>query len=106
MKKIFIIFFLFVIVLNASISAETWSNDLGRMDFNYANARCRSLGMRLPTIGELKAAYESGLTRSSGIYWSSTPYNAERCCYVLNVVTGGLNFVESPNNLFYVLCLR
>jgi hypothetical protein len=38
-------------------------------------------GRRLPSIRELKLAYEAGITKSwqkDGYdYWSSTPYNAE-----------------------------
>jgi hypothetical protein len=48
--------------------------------------------MRLPTITELKEAYELGITYSwqkDGFnYWSSTPYDAERY-YALSVDNGG-----------------
>ena len=84
MKKISIIFFLFVIVLNTSISAETWSPYMGRMNWDSANAKCRSIGMRLPTLQELEAAYNSGITESwkndGDYYWSSTPFDAEWYC--------------------------
>ncbi len=92
MKKIFIIFFLFVIVLNTSISAETWSRYVGNMDWNSANAKCKSIGMRLPTMDELKAAYNVGITESwkkDGFnFWSSTPYDAVGY-YLLDVYDGG-----------------
>jgi len=49
---------------------------LGYMDWYSANEKCRSIGMRLPTLIELKAAYNVGITKSWQkdvvIYWSST----------------------------------
>jgi hypothetical protein len=90
MKKIFIIFFLFVIVLNTSISAETWSPHMGIMNWDSASAKCRSIGMRLPTLQELKAAYNSGITDSwekGEFYWSSYSIDAETYT-VLNVYDG------------------
>jgi hypothetical protein len=53
----------------------------GRMDWNSANKKCKSIKMRLPTIDELSEAYKSGITKlwekDGYIYWSSTPYDAE-----------------------------
>ncbi len=104
MKKISIIFFLFVIVLNTSISAETWSPYMGLMNWDSANAECRSIGMRLPTLQELKAAYKAGITESwnkDGVnYWSSTPYDAE-LYYSLDVYYGNTfsNYRSDNNNV-------
>ena len=58
-----------------------WSRYMGSMNWDAANAKCRSLGLRLPTIKELEAAYRAGITnswQSGNFYWSSTPYDAER----------------------------
>jgi hypothetical protein len=108
MKKISIIFFLFVIVLNTSISAETWSPYMGRMDWDSASAKCKSIGMRLPTIDELKAAYNSGITKSwqkDGILcWSSTPYGAEGY-YSLDVNVGFTSGYHR-NYSYFVRCRR
>ena len=57
-----------------------WSRYMGLMSWDAANAKCRSLGLRLPTIKELEAAYRAGITNSwqnGNIYCSSTPYDAE-----------------------------
>jgi hypothetical protein len=68
-----------------------WSRYMGEMSWDAANAKCRSLGLRLPTIMELEAAYRAGITKSwqkdGGRYWSSTPYDAESY-YRLDVSDG------------------
>jgi len=63
----------------------------GSMIWDKADKKCKSIGMRLPTIDELKEAYKSEITKSwqkNGYdYWSSTPYDAERY-YKLSVYNG------------------
>jgi len=63
------------------IGAYFFSEYQGNMNWDSANAKCGSIGMHLPTIDELKKAYESGITKSwqkdGYSYWSSTPYDAE-----------------------------
>jgi hypothetical protein len=83
-----------------------WSPDMGSLDWDSANAKCRSIGMRLPSFDELKAAYNAGITKSwPGFgYWSSTPYDAERY-YSLYVGDGGTdNYNRS--DYAYVRCRR
>ncbi len=63
------------------LGAKKFSEYQGSLEWDDANKKCKSLKMRLPTLDELKKAYESGITKSwqKGIpYWSSTPYDAER----------------------------
>ena len=59
-----------------------WSEYMGEMNWDEANAKCKSIGMKLPTLGELRAAYNAGITKSwqkdGHHYWSSTPSDAER----------------------------
>lgn len=58
----------------------TWSDYQGNRKWKDAKSKCESIGMRLPTISELKDAYDAKLTKSwkeSGFfsgsyYWSST----------------------------------
>jgi hypothetical protein len=73
------------------LGAKKFSEYQGQLTWNDANKKCKSLKMRLPTITELKEAYESGITKSwqkdGSNYWSSTPYVAERY-YGLNVYRG------------------
>jgi formylglycine-generating enzyme required for sulfatase activity len=70
------------------ISKWIFSEHLGEMVWDDANKKCSSSGMRLPTIAELKEAYDSKITKSwqkdGNGYWSSTPYDAERY-YCLDV---------------------
>ena len=62
--------------------SSNWSPYMGHMNWNAADAKCKSLGMRLPTIEELKVAYSTELTKTwtkdGSYYWSSTPYDVER----------------------------
>ena len=73
------------------LGAKKFSEYQGQLTWNDANKKCKSLKMRLPTIDELKKAYEAGITNSwqtdGSLYWSSTPYDAESY-YVLNVDYG------------------
>jgi serine/threonine protein kinase len=74
-----------------------WSPYMGEMNWDSASAKCRSIGMRLPTIDELKAAYNAGITKSwqkdGYYYWSSTPYDAERY-YEFSVDVGNTNDIH------------
>ena len=79
---------------------------MGDMNWDSANAKCRSIGMRLPSIDELKAAYNAGITKSwqGNYYWSSTPYDAER--YYELIVDNGVTDYYDRNGLSIVRCRR
>jgi len=66
-----------------------WSEDQGRMEYDSAKDQCKSIGMRLPSISELKAAYRDGTTNSWGddVYWSSTPYQRNQYYRGVNVIS-------------------
>jgi serine/threonine protein kinase len=85
-----------------------WSPYMGDMNWDSANAKCRSIGMRLPTIDELKAAYNAGITKSwqkdGYYYWSSTPYDAESY-YRLNVRDGHTD-LRNRDSYYNVRCRR
>ena len=73
---------------------------MGEMGWYYANEKCKSLGMRLPTLDELKKAYDAGILKSwqkdGYYYWSSTPYDAE-LYYRLDVHNGRTDYrVDFP----------
>jgi hypothetical protein len=89
MRKLTFIFLFTLILSNLPLSADTWGRGMGTNDWDSANAVCRRIGKRLPTISELKAAHEEGLTRSWGglSYWSSTP-DGEGRYYLLRVSIG------------------
>lgn len=91
-----------------SANSSNWSAHQGRMNWADAKAKCASLGMRLPTIEELKAEYAGKFMepwKTDGIYfWSSTPsdhpigYNPS-----LSIVSRH-NVPYSTNN--HVRCIR
>jgi hypothetical protein len=90
------------------LGAKKFSEYQGRLTWDDANKKCKSLKMRLPSLDELKKAYESGITKSwlkDGLYyWSSTPYDAERY-YLLNVRDGNTSS-NSRDSSFNVRCRR
>lgn len=47
-----------------------WSSYQGKMNWYDARAKCESIGMRLPTIGELDLAYTTGITKT----WNETGF--------------------------------
>ncbi len=85
-----------------------WSAYQGVMNWEDAKKKCASIGMRLPTIEELKAAYAAGITESwktdGNYYWSSTPVGDDRA-YLLDIRFGNSydNFRVSKHT---VRCLR
>ncbi len=85
-----------------------WSKYMGSMSWSSADNKCKEIGMRLPTIDELKMAYKSGITNSwqnDGYnYWSSTPYDAERY-YELRVNYGSTGYSDRHSN-YGVRCRR
>lgn len=50
-----------------------WSEYMGELNWNQASAKCKTSGMRLPTIKELKLAFDDGTMKKwqEGSYWSS-----------------------------------
>ena len=63
------------------LGSKQFSEYQGFLTWDDANKKCKSLKMRLPSLDELKKAYESGITKSwlkdGRYYWSSTPSDAE-----------------------------
>ncbi|AFM14000.1 DUF1566 domain-containing protein [Turneriella parva] len=88
----------------------TWSPYQGEMKWKEATEKCKSLGMRLPSIEELIAAYNSAVTKAwpeQGAYWSSSKYAGDYYSY------WGLhskNGIYMDNNkhygVLYVRCVR
>ncbi len=107
MRKLTFIFLFSLILSNSSLFAETWSGEMGMMYWKSANALCRSKGMRLPTLGELEAAFEVGLTKSwrGYFYWSSTPYDAE-WYYMFHVRDGSATYGLGHTSSASVRCRR
>jgi len=85
------------------------SEYFGEMEWTDANEKCKSLGMRLPTIDELRAAYKLRITKSwedvADSYWSSTPSDTEFYHYLL-VIRSGVTNAGPPDISLDVRCLR
>lgn len=59
--------------------AASWSREQGRMDWNSAMTRCKSMGMVLPSINQLAAGMKSRgdqVFRGSQFYWSREQINS------------------------------
>lgn len=85
-----------------------WSASQGVMNWNDAKARCASLGMRLPTLAEFNAAYDSGVTKSwndLSAYWTSDAFSDFRA-YFFNIDGGYSNHYRKDVGSFYVRCIR
>ncbi len=87
---------------------EAWSEYMGSMTWDSANAKCRSIGMRLPTIDELKVAYKAEIMKSwqkdGFYYWSSTPSDSES--YYVLVVDFGPKSDNDRTDSNHVRCRR
>ena len=85
-----------------------WSSNQGSLGWYDAREKCNSLGMRLPTIEELKSANEAKLTKSWSMfgdeYWSSSPFGTNGH-YYLNLKTSE-EFFGIPSDQFSTRCLH
>jgi di/tricarboxylate transporter len=98
MKKLtiiilFILYFAFAFILSAEEKPKEWSEYQGKFSWKGADIKCESIGMRLPTIQELKAAYNAKLPKSwnenGDYYW--TYYEHTRGfddAYSVNMISG------------------
>lgn len=98
MKRLTIITLILILVLfYANLIAEEkpkeWSDYQGKFSWKGADIKCESIGMRLPTIQELKAAFNAKLPKSwnekGDYYW--TYYEHSRGfedAYSVNMISG------------------
>lgn len=85
-----------------------WSEFQGRMNWYGAKGQCETIGMKLPTVEELKSAYTSGITKSwesDGLfYWSSTLVG-ENSAKILDIYDGQ-SYDNLRKDVNYVRCVR
>lgn len=98
-----------LILFSVTNCSGKWSSYQGKMALENANKQCASLGMRLPTIEELRAAYaarEAKVWEKENVfYWSSTPSSSDGFVYLLSTGDGG--FISSGrSNKEDTLCIR
>ena len=85
-----------------------WGDYQGVMQWEDAMAVCSKLGMRLPTISELREAYINGVTetwkKDGFFYWSSTPSESDHS-FNIGIGNGHL-FVDDRSFVNDVRCVR
>lgn len=90
-------------------SSGKWSEFQGQLTWEDAKAKCKSIGMRLPTIVELTGAYNAGIMQSwdpqgGGGIWSSK-LDGVGNAYVISIAYG--NFSAHPLDFnYFVRCIR
>lgn len=85
-----------------------WSDYQGKMNWNDAKTKCLEIGMRLPSLEELKTAYTAKVTedwKTDGKhYWSSKTYGDENANIFL--INEGVSLLFSRNFTYHVRCIR
>jgi hypothetical protein len=68
---------------------ENWSENLGFLDWENANKKCKEVeGRRLPSVRELQQAYNAEVLELLEKYWSDEKVEAEDGYYVMNPIRG------------------
>lgn len=74
----------FIIALYKKMTLK-WSEYQGYLDWDKATAKCKNLNMRLPTISEMKSAYNLGDTgawlNDGHNYWTSEEFSEKEAYY-------------------------
>lgn len=97
-----------LLLVQTSLFAGEWSAYQGKMNWNDAKKKCASIGMRLPSIEEISAAFKAGETKS----WTTdhhnyhTSYESGDGTNFYTVVSGGNHFTPKSNNAHAVRCIR
>ncbi len=105
--------------ISTQISVGKWSDYRGRKRWRDALEDCANIGMRLPTVEELKAAYNSGLTKQWGKdgcnYWTAYDSSKEGSPRLYTIsgfcdVSNDYHFKETDRRFCYftgdTLCIR
>jgi hypothetical protein len=115
MKRLIVItLILFWTVLNSILysqeKSKEWSEYQGKLSWKGADIKCESIGMRLPTVHELKVAFNSKLVKSweekGDYYW--TYYEHTRGfddAYSVNMISGE-HSLSYKYALKHVRCVR
>jgi len=92
----------------ANTNLVKWSDYQGKMNWENAKKKCENIGMRLPTIEELKTAFSTKMTESwendGNLYFSST-LDGVAHAYILHVNSGN-SYSGFRSSDFYVRCIR
>ncbi len=103
-----LLLFSFFMLSFLSCISTRWSTYQGKLIWEEANSRCKEMGMYLPTIQELKKAYENGSSQGweddSFNYWSSTPFYHSTYAYL--VIYNGKGDSIGPEKKVGVRCKK
>ena len=83
-----------------------WSEDMGEMTWTNARDACKKMGMRLPSINEMEAAYRAGATKnwSKNWHWSSNYYDYDGY-FVTDISDGEMNWNGKDGDIRF-RCIR
>ncbi len=115
MKKLTLIILILFYAQLASIllseeKPKEWSEYQGKLSWKGADIKCESIGMRLPTIQELKAAYNTKLTKTweekGDSYWTYFEHSRGfDDAYCFNIIYG--EYSLSYKSVYkHVRCVR
>ncbi len=103
---LFIFFLSFTILLNAD--DKKWSSLQGSLNWNEAKKKCSSLGMRLPSLEELKTSFDkeelSAWKKDGNTYWTASEISSDRAYYF--TLLNGAKFSLAKNKSISVRCVR
>ena len=90
MKKFILIVMLFLIFSVLAKESE-WSKYQGRMDWFSAQAKCKSIGMRLATLAEFESSFKASELKKwerDGIFYWSSDESSENTAYAFDAIDG------------------
>lgn len=108
--KLYSILLLTLTSFNSLLIADSkkWSPFQGKLKWEEAKEKCKSLGMKLPSIDELSAAYNADELKKwkedGNTYWSSTEKNSDRAYYI--TLLDGNKFTFRKEGNLYVRCIQ
>lgn len=107
-KKIFLVCSFILFCVQVSADTKRWSLLQGNLNWSDAKAKCNSIGMRLPTLEELKISFEkeeiANWKKDGTTYWSSNEISSDRAYYIS--LLNGSKFSLAKNKTTLVRCIQ
>jgi hypothetical protein len=101
-----LMFLIFISCSNLPLRKEKgeFSEFQGKYTWKQANALCKSMNMRLPTLDELKVVYDAKQTKDwqqdGNYYWTQSP--ASGGGYFVFIIAGGSVFYNFENEDYFL----
>lgn len=106
------LFFLFLLTVTIIFPSKDymgkWSKYQGWMNWEDAKAKCRNIGMRLPTRKEFQSAHKAGITESwkkDGAYYWTSEESSKSGTYTFGIFVG-LSISERADKGKHTRCIR